>query len=74
MEQHILSAENLQLGYDGRVIVDSMEAVISCLGCSLQFCYNTFAAILTHNRFPPVYKRWPQGVSFLGTAGSKQHL
>ena len=28
MEQHILSAENLQLGYDGRVIVDSMEAVI----------------------------------------------
>ena len=28
MEQHILSAENLQLGYDGRVIVDGMEAVI----------------------------------------------
>ena len=55
MEQHILSAENLQLGYDGRVIVDSMEAVIpdgkisiiiGANGCGKSTLLKSFARLL----------------------------
>ena len=55
MEQHILSAENLHLGYDGRVIVDSMEAVIpdgkisiiiGANGCGKSTLLKSFARLL----------------------------
>lgn len=55
MEQHILSAENLQLGYDGRVIVDGMEAVIpdgkisiiiGANGCGKSTLLKSFARLL----------------------------